>query len=81
MQLNTPLHEQLDTIESAGFLLLDVVDMLRQEATNEPAERALQNGLRAKIKKQLRHQEKHGDPLQIVEMMQELLEEGRSTNR
>ena len=76
MPTTTTLNEQIDTVESAGWLILDVVDLLRQNTTYNHAEKALQSNLRAKVAKALRRQERDGDPLNIVEMMQELLEDG-----
>ena len=42
MPTTTTLNERLNTVESAGWLNLDVVDLLRQQRTQNLAEKAIQ---------------------------------------
>lgn len=69
----------VDTIESAGWLLLDVGDYLREPVMHTPVEKAVRTALRSKIVRQLRKQEQVGDPLDVVGYVRDVLarERGR----
>ena len=69
----------VDAIESAGWLLLDVGDYLREPVMHTPVEKAVRTALRSKIVRQLRKQEQVGDPLDVVGYVRDMLarERGR----
>lgn len=64
---------EIDRIESAAWMLLDVADYLRQQPKARPSDKPVCNALRVKIMRQLRQQEKAGDPLGIVAQAEQLL--------
>ena len=64
---------EIDRIESAAWMLLDVADYLRQRPHARPGDRPAHTALRVKIMRQLRQQEKAGDPLGIVAQAEQLL--------
>ena len=63
----------VDVIESAAWLLLDVGDYLRGPALQNPVEKAVRSALRTKIVRQLRQQEQAGDPLDVVTNIRDML--------
>ncbi|MBH06448.1 MAG: hypothetical protein CMJ20_09020 [Phycisphaeraceae bacterium] len=67
------MNIKLDGIESAGWLLLDVAEFLGQGPSLSTAEKSIHNALRTKISRQLRQQEREGDPLQLVSHVRDML--------
>ncbi len=66
-----------DVIESNAWLQLDVADYLRMSRPMTPVDKRGRDVLRRKITKQLKRQEQHGDPLEVVDKVQQLMEEGK----
>ena len=69
----TSVEADPETIEFAAWLLMDVVDCLRQPQTTSVTEKAIQAGLRSRINRQLKRQESRGDPFDIVTAVRGLL--------
>jgi len=71
--MQTDSGDSLDTMETAAWLILDVVEYMRQETTTR-LDQNFRVGLRKKISRQLRQQEGKGDPMKIVNKISRLMD-------
>ena len=72
--MKASLDIDLDAIESAAWLLLDVTELLRESEPNTLSAKAIHSRLRSKINNQLRCCEEQGDPLEMVKKVRQMLE-------
>ena len=66
-----------DLIESNAWLQLDVADYIRMSRSMTPVDKRGRDVLRRKITKQLKHREQHGDPLEVVDKVRQLMVENK----
>ena len=66
--------QQIEAIEAAGWLVLDLAEYLRELETNRPSIRA-KTAVKRKFRRELGRHEKAGDPLQIVDHMRKVMGE------
>ena len=64
--------QQIEAIEAAGWLVLDLAEFLRELETRRPSVRA-KAATKRKFRRELGRQEKAGDPLQIVHHVREVM--------
>ena len=73
--------DDMDKIESAAWLLLDVAEYLREPPAINPVDKRMRSTLASKIMRQLTQEERNGDLLGITATIRDLMMTERSKKK